>query len=244
MEDHAISIKNLNKTYKGGFVALRDVNLDIKKGEVFGLLGPNGAGKTTMINIVTGLTKKTSGEVTVLGKDVEKDYRFTRAKIGHVQQEINSDSFFSIEEVVAMQAGYFGIANPDTEGVLKSLSLWDKRKETGMRLSGGMKRRVMIAKALIHDPEILFLDEPTAGVDIELRENLWGLIGKLKEQCKTIILTTHYLEEAELLADRIGIINDGQIVMVEDKEKLLKKHGKKLGDIYLDLVSEHREASS
>ena len=243
MPESVISIKNLNKTYKGGFVALKNVNLEIKKGEIFALLGPNGAGKTTMINIVSGLTKKTSGEVTVMGKDVVKDYQFTRQKIGLVQQEINSDPFFSIEEVVALQAGYFGIADPKekVEEVLKSLSLWDKRKETGNKLSGGMKRRVMIAKAMVHDPEILFLDEPTAGVDIELRENLWKLIGKFKERRKTIILTTHYLEEAELLADRIGIISNGEIILVEDKKDLLDRHGEKLDKIYLDHVKRARD---
>ena len=240
--ESVISIKNLNKIYKGGFEALKGINLEIQKGEIFGLLGPNGAGKTTLINIVSGLTKKTSGDVSVMGKDVVKDYQFTRQNIGLVQQEINSDSFFSIEEVVALQAGYFGIADPTAkvEETLKSLSLWDKRKETGMKLSGGMKRRVMIAKAIVHDPEILFLDEPTAGVDIELRENLWQLISKLKEQCKTIILTTHYLEEAELLADRIGIISNGKIILVEDKQKLLDRHGQKLDQIYLDHIKEAR----
>jgi len=242
--DSVISIKNLNKIYKGGFQALKDINLEIRKGEIFALLGPNGAGKTTLINIVAGLTARSAGEVLVLNSDVVKDYQFTRKNIGLVQQEINSDTFFNIEEVVTLQAGYFGIANPKpkVEEVLKELSLWDKRKEIGIRLSGGMKRRVMIAKAMVHDPEILFLDEPTAGVDIELRANLWGLIGRLKERCKTIILTTHYLEEAERLADRIGIINNGRLILVEEKEALLKKYGQKLDEIYLNLINEDRGA--
>ncbi len=238
-EQPVIRVRNLNKTYANGFEALRNINLEIRRGEIFGLLGPNGAGKTTLINIIAGLTRKTSGEVLVLGKDVEKDYRFTRSKIGLVQQELNNDFFFKVGEIVKIQGGYFGVRNIDArvEDILKKVSLWDKRNQGGRTLSGGMKRRVMIAKALVHDPEIIFLDEPTAGVDVELRANLWNLVRDLCERGRTIILTTHYLEEAEELADRIAIINHGQIVLVESKNDLIK-HGSKLHDIYLEVVQE------
>ncbi|MDP3991344.1 MAG: ABC transporter ATP-binding protein [Candidatus Colwellbacteria bacterium] len=234
-----IKIKNLNKVYANGFQALQNIDLSIHKGEIFGLLGPNGAGKTTLINIIAGLTRKTSGEVSVLGRDVEKDYRFTRSKIGLVQQELNNDPFFKVREIVRLQAGYFGVPNPDdqVEDILKKVSLWEKRNQGGRTLSGGMKRRVMIAKALVHNPKIIFLDEPTAGVDVELRANLWNLVKSLRDQGKTIILTTHYLEEAEELADRVAIINHGQIVLVESKKDLIK-HGSKLHDIYLEVVQE------
>ncbi len=239
MSEPVIRVKNLTKTYANGFQALKDINLEINRGEIFGLLGPNGAGKTTLINIITGLTRKTSGEVLVFGKDIEKDYRFTRSKIGLVQQEINNDFFFKIREIVKIQGGYFGAnnLNAKVEDILKKVSLWDKRDQTGRTLSGGMKRRVMIAKALVHDPDIIFLDEPTAGVDVELRANLWSLVRSLRDQGRTIILTTHYLEEAEELADRIAIINHGQIVLVESKKDLIK-HGSKLHDIYLEVVQE------
>lgn len=238
-EQPVIKIKNLNKVYANSFQALRNINLEIRQGEIFSLLGPNGAGKTTLINIITGLTNKTSGEVLVFGKDVVRDYRFTRSKIGLVQQEINNDFFFKIREIVKIQGGYFGVNNLDArvEDILKKVSLWDKRNQTGRTLSGGMKRRVMIAKALVHDPEIIFLDEPTAGVDVELRANLWNLVKSLRDQGKTIILTTHYLEEAEELANRVAIINHGQIVLVESKKALIK-HGNKLHDIYLEVVQE------
>lgn len=240
-----ISIKSLEKTYSNGFHALKNLNLEIMKGEIFGLLGPNGAGKTTMISIIAGLTHKSSGSVTVKGKDNITDYQFTRRIIGLVPQEINSDSFFTVEESITMQAGFFGIAHPEqhVEKILKDLSLWDKRKSRGMQLSGGMKRRVMIAKALVHDPEILFLDEPSAGVDVELRTNLWQLIRNLKAMGKTIILTTHYLEEAEDLADRVGIINRGELILLETKKELLETHGAKLHDIYLKLVAESNQNS-
>ncbi|MDP2587428.1 MAG: ABC transporter ATP-binding protein [bacterium] len=230
-----ISVADLSKVYKGGFRALDQVSLEITRGEVFGLLGPNGAGKTTLINIIAGLSKATSGSISVLGMDVVKDYREVRRAIGLVQQEINADYFFSVREIVAIQAGYFGIKNPGpaVERTLKSLNLWDKRDTSGRKLSGGMKRRVMIAKALVHDPDILFLDEPTAGVDVELRDNLWRLIGELKARGKTIILTTHYLEEAEQLADRIGLINQGRIIRVQDKASLLKEFG--LAHVSLEL---------
>ena len=238
-EQLVIKIKNLNKVYANGFQALRNVNLEIRRGEIFSLLGPNGAGKTTLINIIAGLTRKTSGGVLVLGKDVEKDYRFTRSKIGLVQQEINNDPFFRVREVVKLQGGYFGVDNLDrrVEDILKKVALWDKHDQSGRTLSGGMKRRVMLAKALVHDPEIIFLDEPTAGVDVELRANLWDLVKSLRDQDKTIILTTHYLEEAEELADRVAIINHGRIVLVESKKDLIK-HGNKLHDIYLEVVQE------
>ncbi|OGY96432.1 MAG: hypothetical protein A2122_02965 [Candidatus Liptonbacteria bacterium GWB1_49_6] len=238
MESNVLHIRNLNKTYANGFVALHDVSLDIKKGEIFGLLGPNGAGKTTIINIVTGLSKKTSGEVLVMGKDPIKDFRFTRSKIGLVQQEINNDPFMKIGEIVKIQGGYYGLTNLDSkvDDILRTVQLYDKRKSIGRHLSGGMKRRVMIAKALIHDPEILFLDEPTAGVDVELRTNLWDVIRNLRERGKTIILTTHYLEEAEELADRIAFINHGRILLVEDTESLLARYGSKMHDIYLDVI--------
>lgn len=239
MPEPVISIKNLNKVYANGFQALRNINLEINRGEIFGLLGPNGAGKTTLINIIAGLTRKTSGEVLVLGKDVVRDYRFTRSKIGLVQQELNNDFFFKVGEIVKIQGGYFGVQNIDArvEDILKKVSLWDKRNQGGRTLSGGMKRRVMIAKALVHDPEIIFLDEPTAGVDVELRANLWNLVRSLRDQGRSIILTTHYLEEAEELADRVAIINHGQIVLVESKKDLIK-HGSKLHDIYLEVVQE------
>src|SRR3989344_231504 len=218
MSEAVVSIRNLNKKYKTGLQALKDVSLDIYRGEIFGLLGPNGAGKTTMINIVAGLTRRTSGQITVFGKDVDREYRFTRSKIGLVQQELSFDPFLSVEETLRTQGGYFGLTNtgPRIEEILKSLSLLDKKKASGRTLSGGMKRRVMIAKALVHDPEIVFLDEPTAGVDVQLRENLWTLVRRMQEMGKTIILTTHYLEEAEALANRIAIINKGSIVLVEE----------------------------
>ena len=240
MPEPVIAIKNLSKIYANGFQALKNINLEIHRGEIFGLLGPNGAGKTTLINIIAGLTRKTSGEALVLGKDVERDYRFTRSKIGLVQQEINNDFFFKVREIVKIQGGYFGVDNIDArvEDILKKVSLWDKRDESGRTLSGGMKRRVMIAKALVHDPEIIFLDEPTAGVDVELRANLWKVIRDLRDQGKTIILTTHYLEEAEELASRIAIINHGKIVLVEDKETLIKRHDSRLHDIYLEVIQE------
>ena len=243
--ESVISIKNLNKVYEGGFQALKDVNLEIKKGEIFGLLGPNGAGKTTLINILVGLVKRTSGEAKVFGEDVDDNPAFTKPKIGVVQQEINADTFFTVEETVAFQAGYYGMADPNDRvvEVLEELNLTDKAKTTTGKLSGGMKRRVMIAKAMVHNPDILFLDEPTAGVDVELRENLWRIVKKLQSLGKTIILTTHYLEEAEELADRIGIINNGEIVMVENKRDLLERHDKKLSDIYKDLIGKHNKAT-
>lgn len=236
--ESAVSLKNLNKTYKSGHQALKDVTLDIPQGEIFALLGPNGAGKTSLINIVCGLSTKTSGEVRVLGKDPVKDFRFTRSKLGLVQQEINNDPFMSIREIIKVQGGYYGLTNLDDKvtEILATVELADKAKTNARFLSGGMKRRVMIAKALIHDPEIIFLDEPTAGVDVELRTNMWNVIRDLKRRGKTIILTTHYLEEAEELADRIAFINKGEIVLVEEAKALLARYGTKLQDIYLDII--------
>lgn len=242
--DPVIEIKNLSKTYKGGFKALDDVTLSINRGEIFGLLGPNGAGKTTLINIIAGLTKRSSGEVRVMGKDVDTDYRFTRSKIGLVAQEISLEIAATIFDTVRLQAGYFGLRDgaERAERVLKDLSLWDKRKNFALALSGGMKRRVMIAKAMVHDPDILFLDEPTAGVDLELRQQLWSRVRELANQGKTIILTTHYLEEAEEMADCIGVINNGRLVAVDSKENLMhRNNGSSLTEIYSQILEEDRQ---
>ena len=239
-----VSIKNLFKTYRGGFEALKDITLDIKRGEIFALLGPNGAGKTTLINIVTGLTRRTSGQVLVMGKDVDQDYRFTRSKIGLVAQEISLEILISIFDTVQLQAGYFGLKDGKirAEKILKELSLWDKKNANAMSLSGGMKRRVMIAKAMVHEPDILFLDEPTAGVDLELRESLWKMVTKLRDQGKTIILTTHYLEEAQEMADRIGIINNGRLLMVDTKDNLIRENkNASLTKIYTDILAKDRQ---
>jgi len=239
MREPVVKIKNLHKTYANKFEALKGVNLEIHRGEIFGLLGPNGAGKTTLINIITGLTKRTSGEVCVLGKDVDADFRFTRAKIGLVQQEINNDPFMKVKEIVEIQGGYYGLTNLGTrvDNILKMVQLYDKRNDIGRHLSGGMKRRVMIAKALVHDPEIIFLDEPTAGVDVELRATLWEVMRNLKREGKTIILTTHYLEEAEELSDRIAFINRGEIKVIEEKKSLIERHGGKLHDAYMSIIT-------
>lgn len=243
MPEPVIEVRNLSKTYKSGFEALKDISLTIHKGEIFGLLGPNGAGKTTLINIVAGLTRRTAGEVLVMGKDVDKDYRFTRAQIGLVQQEISMDPLLSVRDMVQLQAGYFGLRDTKrrADAVLRLLSLDDKKNMNGFALSGGMKRRVMIAKAMVHDPEILFLDEPTAGVDLELRENLWKIVGELRDRGKTIILTTHYLEEAEAMADRIGVINNGKLVLVDTTQNLLDQNkGHSLTRIYTNILAEDR----
>ena len=224
-----ISVNNLSKAYASGHIALRNVNLDIRKGEIFALLGPNGAGKTTLINIVCGIVTPSSGHVLADGHDVTRDYRPARSKIGLVPQELCTDSFESVWATVNFSRGLFGRA-PDPGYVarlLRDLSLSDKRDAKIMSLSGGMKRRVMIAKALSHEPEILFLDEPTAGVDVELRRDMWALVRALRDQGVTIILTTHYIEEAEEMADRIGVINDGSLILVEEKRELIKKLGKK-----------------
>jgi ABC-2 type transport system ATP-binding protein len=224
-----ISINELTKTYAGGFQALKAIDLEINKGEIFGLLGPNGAGKTTLINIVCGIVTKTSGSVIIDGYDNEKDYRATRSRIGLVPQELPTETFETPYNVCRFSRGLFGKPpNPDhIEKVLKSLSLWDKKDEKMLMLSGGMKRRVLIAKALAHEPEVLFLDEPTAGVDVELRQDLWNVVRALRESGVTVILTTHYIEEAEQLADRVGVINHGEVILVEEKNKLMRELGKK-----------------
>ena len=224
-----ISVRGLSKTYKGGFQALKTVDLEIRRGEIFALLGPNGAGKTTLISIVCGIVNATTGEVIADGHDIRTDFRGARTKIGLVPQELHTDAFETVEDTVAFSRGLFGKSpNPAyLEGVLRELSLWDKRKSKIMTLSGGMKRRVMIAKALSHEPTILFLDEPTAGVDVELRRDMWAMVRRLRESGVTIILTTHYIEEAEEMADRIGVISRGELMLVEGKAALMQKLGKK-----------------
>jgi ABC-2 type transport system ATP-binding protein len=224
-----IRISDLTKTYAGGFEALKSVDLDINKGEIFGLLGPNGAGKTTLINIVCGIVTKTGGSVSVAGFDNVAEFRQTRARIGLVPQELPTETFESPYNVCRFSRGLFGKPpNPEhIERVLKSISLWDKKDEKIMMLSGGMKRRVLIAKALSHEPEILFLDEPTAGVDVELRQDMWNVIEELRQSGVTVILTTHYIQEAEQLADRVGVINHGEVIVVEEKTKLMRELGKK-----------------
>ena len=224
-----ISIKNLTKTYKSGLHALKDVNLESRRGEIFALLGPNGAGKTTLISIICGILTPSSGTVLADGHDVVSDYRAARSKIGLVPQEISTDAFETVWATVNFSRGIFGKPpnKAHTEQVLRTLSLWDKRNATIRTLSGGMKRRVMIAKALSHEPQILFLDEPTAGVDVALRRDMWDMVRKLRDSGVTIILTTHYIEEAEDMADRIGVISGGTIILVEDKVALMAKLGKK-----------------
>ena len=224
-----ISIRQLSKIYASGFQALKSVDLDIEQGEIFALLGPNGAGKTTLINIVCGIVNPSSGTVTADGHDIVHDYRAARAKIGLVPQELSTDAFESVWGAVSFSRGLFGKpANPaHIEKVLRDLSLWDKKDNRIKELSGGMKRRVLIAKALAHEPQILFLDEPTAGVDVELRQGMWQMVRKLRESGVTIILTTHYIEEAEEMADRIGVISKGELIVVEDKAVLMRKLGKK-----------------
>ncbi len=224
-----ISISKLTKTYASGYQALKGIDLEIGKGEIFALLGPNGAGKTTLISIVCGIVTPTEGTVIVDGHDILREYRAARSKIGLVPQELTTDAFESVWATVSFSRGLFGHApNPAyIEKVLRDLSLWEKRKNKIMTLSGGMKRRVMIAKALSHEPEILFLDEPTAGVDVELRRDMWALVRTLRESGVTIILTTHYIDEAEEMADRIGVINRGGLIVVEEKVQLMKKLGKK-----------------
>ena len=229
MSDNQISINGLTKVYDNGFNALKDINLNIKKGEIFAMLGPNGAGKTTLINIICGIVKPSSGEVKVEEFDIIRDYRETRSRIGLVPQELTLEAFETVFNNVSYSRGLYGKKpNPShIEKVLKQLSLWDK-KDIGLRqLSGGMKRRVLIAKALSHEPRILFLDEPTAGVDVELRQEMWKVVKSLRETGVTIILTTHYIEEAEAIADRVGVINQGEIIIVEQKKELLKKMGHK-----------------
>jgi ABC-2 type transport system ATP-binding protein len=225
----AISISHLNKTYASGFPALKDINLEIRHGEIFALLGPNGAGKTTLIGIICGIVNASSGSVRVEGRDIIADYRITRSLIGLVPQELSTDMFSSVWTTVSFSRGLFGKpAHPlYVEKVLKELSLWDRKDNKIATLSGGMKRRLMIAKALSHEPRILFLDEPTAGVDVELRKDMWEMVRHLRASGVTIILTTHYIEEAEQMADRIGVINRGELILVEDKAELMRKLGQK-----------------
>jgi ABC-2 type transport system ATP-binding protein len=230
-----IEISHLTKAYATGLQALKDVSLEIRDREIFALLGPNGAGKTTLINIVCGIVTPSSGNVHVDGHDIVRDYRITRSKIGLVPQELTTDTFETVWSTVSFSRGLFGRA-PDPahlEKVLRELSLWDRRHDKIRTLSGGMKRRVLIAKALAHEPEILFLDEPTAGVDVELRRDMWALVRELRDAGVTIILTTHYIDEAEEMADRIGVINKGELVVVEEKTALMKKLGKKQLTLHL-----------
>ena len=230
-----ISIQNLTKSYASGVHALHSTSLDIQKGEIFALLGPNGAGKTTLINIVCGIVTPTSGKVTADGRDIVRDYKAVRSKIGLVPQELTTDMFETVWATTKFSRGLFGRApNPALiEKVLRDLSLWEKRDAKIVTLSGGMKRRVMIAKALAHEPEILFLDEPTAGVDVELRRDMWSLVREMRARGVTIILTTHYIEEAEEMADRVGVINQGRLILVEEKSALMKKLGKRTLTLHL-----------
>jgi len=224
-----ISIAGLSKTYASGLHALKNVDLEIRRGEIFALLGPNGAGKTTLINVVCGIVTPSAGAITVGGHDIQRDWRAARELIGLVPQELTSNAFESVRATVAFSRGLFG-RPPDAariEQVLRELSLWDRRDSKIMTLSGGMKRRVLIAKALAHDPQVLFLDEPTAGVDVELRQDMWQAVRRLRDSGVTIILTTHYIEEAELMADRVGVISKGEIILVEEKAALMRKLGKK-----------------
>ncbi|WP_445144948.1 ABC transporter ATP-binding protein [Dyella sp. Tek66A03] len=226
---HAVSVRGVTKTYKGGFEALKSIDLDIRRGEIFALLGPNGAGKTTLISIICGIVKPSGGTVTADGHDVSRNYRLTRSKIGLVPQELSTDAFETVWASVRFSRGLFGRDRDDKhiEKVLRDLSLWDKKDAKIMTLSGGMKRRVLIAKALAHEPSILFLDEPTAGVDVELRHDMWQMVRRLRETGVTVILTTHYIEEAEEMADRVGVISRGELILVEDKNVLMRKLGKK-----------------
>ncbi|MDG2519450.1 ABC transporter ATP-binding protein [Lysobacter soli] len=227
--DPVIDVRGLTKTYSTGFQALKGIDLQIRRGEIFALLGPNGAGKTTLISIICGIVNASSGSVTADGHDIVHEYRAARMKIGLVPQELSTDAFESVWATVKFSRGLFGKPRDDAylEKVLRDLSLWDKKDSKIMALSGGMKRRVLIAKALSHEPSILFLDEPTAGVDVELRHDMWEMVRRLRENGTTIILTTHYIEEAEDMADRIGVINKGELVLVEDKATLMRKLGKK-----------------
>jgi ABC-2 type transport system ATP-binding protein len=235
MSDPVLSIRGLRKEYGTGVRALKSVDLDIRRGEIFALLGPNGAGKTTLINIVCGIVTPSAGEVLVDGKDWQSNFRYARERIGLVPQELTTEAFEPVWNTVTFSRGLYGKPRDDafTEDLLKRLSLWDKRKTIMMHLSGGMKRRVMIAKALSHEPAILFLDEPTAGVDVELRRDMWELVRKLRADGTTIILTTHYIEEAEEMADRVGVISKGELIAVDEKRELMAKMGRKTLDIVL-----------
>jgi ABC-2 type transport system ATP-binding protein len=233
---HILSISRLSKTYASGRTALQPISLDIRGGEIFALLGPNGAGKTTLISVLCGIVTPSAGTAQVDGHDIIKDYRAARSMIGLVPQELTTDAFETVWATVTFSRGLFGKSpNPALiEKILRELSLWDRKDSKIMTLSGGMKRRVMIAKALSHEPQILFLDEPTAGVDVELRRDMWRLVSSLRDQGVTIILTTHYIEEAEEMADRIGVINKGELILVEDKRELMRKLGKKQLTLQLD----------
>ena len=235
VQDPIISITQLSKTYRSGFCALRDVNLEIRRGEIFALLGPNGAGKTTLISIICGIVNPSAGTILADGHDIIRDYRPARAKIGLVPQELSTDMFETVWDTVRFSRGLFGKPANDAylEKVLRDLALWEKKDSKIMALSGGMKRRVIIAKALSHEPRILFLDEPTAGVDVELRHDMWEMVRALRQSGVTIILTTHYIEEAEQMADRIGVIDKGQIILVEETSTLMKKLGKKQLELQL-----------
>ena len=235
MSNDQISINNLSKVFDNGFEALKNINLNIKRGEIFAMLGPNGAGKTTLISIICGIVRLSSGKVTVDDLDIIKDYRSTRSKIGLVPQELTLEQFESVFNNVSYSRGLYGKKpNPEyIKKILKDLSLWDKKDLSLRQLSGGMKRRVLIAKALSHEPSILFLDEPTAGVDVELRQEMWKVVKSLREIGVTIILTTHYIEEAEAIADRVGVINQGEIIIVEQKKELIKKMGRKVLSVEL-----------
>jgi ABC-2 type transport system ATP-binding protein len=235
MTENQIIINNLSKVYNNGFKALEKVNLNIKKGEIFAMLGPNGAGKTTLISIICGIVKPSSGKVTIDGYDIIDDYRETRSRIGLVPQELTLEQFETVFNNISYSRGLYGKKpNPKhIEKILKDLSLWDKKDQRLRQLSGGMKRRVLIAKALSHEPSILFLDEPTAGVDVELRKDMWNVVEELRKSGVTIILTTHYIEEAEAIADRVGVINQGEIIVVEETKELLKKMGQKKLTVYL-----------
>ncbi len=244
VSEPVVQIRGLTKRY-GDLLALDGVDLDIRAGEIFGLLGPNGAGKTTLISVVTGLARATSGEARVLGRDVVRDYRFTRRNVGLVPQEINFDPFFTVEESLRFQAGYFDVKLTEARLVelLTALDLTGKRTASARALSGGMRRRLLIAKALVHEPRVLFLDEPTAGVDVELRRALWSYVRTLRDRGTTVVLTTHYLEEAEALADRIGIIDRGRLLLVEEKAALLaRSNGRSLEQIYVEQVGRRQAA--
>jgi ABC-2 type transport system ATP-binding protein len=236
-----VSVANLSKTYSSGFQALRNVNLDIRRGEIFALLGPNGAGKTTLIGAICGIVRPSAGTISADGHDIVRDFRAARAKIGLVPQELTTDAFETVWDTVSFSRGLFGkAANPaHIEKTLRSLSLWDKKDSRIMALSGGMKRRVLIAKALSHEPTILFLDEPSAGVDVELRQDMWRLVRTLRDNGVTVILTTHYIEEAEEMADRVGVIRQGEIILVEEKAELMRKLGRKQLTLQLQAPLEH-----
>jgi ABC-2 type transport system ATP-binding protein len=235
-----VSVRNLSKTYAGGFQAIKNINLEIRKGEIIALLGPNGAGKTTLISMICGIVNPSEGEVLVDGYDIIKDYRATRSLIGLVPQELTTEAFASVLSTVNFSRGLFGKAQDPVyiEQLLRDLSLWDKRDNKIITLSGGMKRRLLIAKALSHEPRVLFLDEPSAGVDVELRKDMWALVGRLRDSGVTIILTTHYIEEAEEIADRIGVMTRGELILVEEKTELMRKLGRK------QLILELRQALS